>query len=210
MKSTAGIIRIRIYALPYNAVKLPKTQHTSQDWRIDEIVPDFRLEDLWALPTPGRPEDFPVLVQGIAAADPAESLPRTARALWNLRWSLGELFGWDEDDTGLGSRVSSLRDRLPADLRDAPPGPAFEALPFTSLYLLENEWAAEMANRTVHGVFHLGWVADDAGGYRGQMAVYVRPNGPLGSAYMAAIKPFRYLVMYPQILRTIERRWHER
>ena len=153
-------------------MKLPKAAHTSQGWRIDEIVSDFRLEDVWALPTPGGPNDFPVLVQGIASADPAKGLPRAARALWNLRWKLGELLGWDEPDTGLDSRVTSLRDRLPADLRDAPPGPTFEALPFTSLYLLEDEWAAEMANRTVHGVMHIGWVADETGGYHGQMAVY--------------------------------------
>jgi hypothetical protein len=191
-------------------VKLPRAAHTSQDWRIDEIVPDFRLEDVWALPTPGGPGDFPLLVQGIASADPAKSLPGAARALWEIRWKLGELLGWDEAGTGLGPRVPSLRDRLPADLRVAPPGPGFAALPFTSLYLLEDEWAAEMANRTVHGVVHLGWVAEGGGGYRGQMAVYVKPNGPLGSAYMAAIKPFRYLIVYPQMMRELERRWRER
>jgi Protein of unknown function (DUF2867) len=191
-------------------MKLPQTAHTSQGWRIDEILPDFRLEDVWALPTPGGPNDFPLLVAGLASADPAKSLPRAARALWDIRFKLGGLLGWDESDTGLGSRVSSLRGRLPADLRDAPPGPAFDALPFVSLYQLENEWAAEMANRTVHGVMHVGWVADRTGGYRGQMAVYVRPNGPPGSAYMAAIKPFRYLIVYPQMMRAIERRWHER
>lgn len=190
-------------------MKLPKVAHTSQSWRIDEIVPDFRLEDVWALPTPGGPNDFPLLVQGIASADPARGLPRAARALWTTRWKLGELLGWDEPDTGLGSRVSSLRDRLPADLRNAP-CPAFDVLPFNSLYRLEDEWAAEMANRTVHGVMHIGWVPEETGGYRGQMAVYVKPNGPLGSAYMAAIKPFRYLIMYPQMMRAIERRWHER
>ena len=38
---------------------------------------------------------------------------------------------------------------------------------------------------------HLGWIPDIDGGYRGQMAVYVKPNGLLGDAYMAAIKPFR-------------------
>ncbi|MGH2853184.1 MAG: DUF2867 domain-containing protein [Solirubrobacteraceae bacterium] len=191
-------------------MRLPEAAHTSQGWRIDEIVPDFRLEDVWALPTPGGPNDFSLLVQGIASADPARSLPRAARTLWELRWKLGGLLGWDEPDTGLGSRVTSLRDRLPADLRDAPPGPAFDVLPFTSLYQLEHEWAAEIANRTVHAVMHLGWVPDGAGGYRGQMAVYAKPNGPLGSAYMAAIKPFRYLIVYPQMMREIERRWHER
>lgn len=191
-------------------MKLPKAAHTSQNWRIDEIVPDFRLEDVWALPTPGGRDEFDLLVQGIASADPAESSPRAARALWKLRWKLGELLGWDEPDTGLGSRVTSLRDRLPADLRDAPPGPTFDALPFTSLYLLEDEWAAEVANETVHGVMHTSWVAEGTGSYRGQVAVFVKPNGPLGSAYMAAIKPLRSLIVYPQMMRQLERRWNER
>lgn len=58
-----------------------------------------------------------------------------------------------------------------------------------SLYLLDHEFAAEIANRTVHGVLHLGWVEDPAGGFHGQMAILVRPNGWLGRTYMAAIKP---------------------
>ncbi len=190
-------------------VKLPKVAHTSQDWRIDAIVPDFRLEDVWALPTPGRAEEFPILVEGFASADPAQTLSSAAGALWSLRWKLGGLLGWDEPDTGLGSRVSTLRERLPDDL-SAKPGPKFESLPFTSLYLTDDEFAAEIANRTMHGVLHLGWVAEGSGGYRGQMAVYVKPNGLAGNAYMAAIKPLRYMVVYPQMLRAMERRWRER
>jgi hypothetical protein len=54
---------------------------------------------------------------------------------------------------------------------------------------------------------HLGWVADGAGGYRGEMAVYVKPHGLLGRTYMAAIKPFRYRVVYPPMLRQIGRSW---
>lgn len=190
-------------------MKLPEAAHTSQGWRIDEIVPDFRLEDVWALPTPGGPDDFLLLVQGMASADPTRSLPRAARMLWELRWKLGALLRWDEPHAGLGSRVTSLRERLPDDLLEAPPGPVFDVLPFTTLYRLEREWAAEMANGTVHGVMHLGWVSDGTGGFRGQMAVYVKPNGLFGSTYMAAIKPFRYLIVYPQMMRAVERRWHE-
>jgi hypothetical protein len=55
----------------------------------------------------------------------------------------------------------TLRDRLPDDLRDGPRGPDFKALPFTSLYLTDNEYAVEIVNRTVHGVMHLGWVGDE-------------------------------------------------
>src|SRR5207248_2279210 len=114
------------------------------------------LEDVWTLPTPGGPDDFPRLVRQVASADPSRSLPAAARALWALRWKIGELLGWDDEDDGVGSRVPTLRDRLPAELREAPRGPEFDSLPFTSLYLLEDEWAAETANRTMHGVLHMG------------------------------------------------------
>ena len=80
----------------------------------------------------------------------------------------------------------------------------------TSLYLLDDEWAAEIANRTMHGVLHIGWLPDQNGRYHGQMAVYVKPNGLLGIAYMAAIRPFRHLIVYPPMLREMGRTWRER
>jgi hypothetical protein len=191
-------------------MRLPSTAHTSRPFRIHELTGDFRLEDVWALPTPGGPSDFPALVRLIASGDPGRGSSGAARALWAIRWRLGQLLGWDGPDTGLGSRVPTLRDRLPDDLREAPPGPAFEALPFSSLYLTDDEWAGEIANRTVHGVMHLAWVPDGAGGYRGQMAVYVKPNGLLGAVYMAAIRPFRHLLVYPPMLRQLGRDWRPR
>jgi hypothetical protein len=190
-------------------MRLPNTAHTSRPWRIHEIAGDFRLEDVWALPTPGRVDEFPILVEGFASADPEKTASRATRALLSLRWKLGELFGLDGPGGGLGSRVTTLRERLPDDLRAAT-GPEFEGLPFTSLYMTDDEFAAEIANQTMHGILHFGWVAEGSGGYRGQMAIYVKPNGLLGNAYMAAIKPFRHLVVYPQMLRTMERRWQER
>ena len=186
-------------------MRIPNSAHTSRPWRIHELTRDFRLEDVWALPGGGALDDFPRLVQGIASGDPSQSPSAAVRTLFAIRWKLGELLGWDGPDAGVGSRVRTLRDRLPTDLRDAPSGPDFEALPFTSLYLIEDEFAAEIANRTMHGVLHLGWVPDGTGGYRGQMAVLVKPNGLLGTAYMAAIRPFRHLIVYPPTMRQIER-----
>lgn len=193
-------------------MRLPNTAHTSRPWRIHELTSDFRLEDVWELPTPGgRPDDFPELVQRFAAGDPANGSSRAARALWAIRWKLGELLGWDDEETSVDGRAETLRDRLPADLRAAAsPGPPFETLPFRSLYLLDDEWAAEVANATMHGVLHIGWVPDGSGGWRGQMAVLVKPNGRLGSAYMAAIRPFRHLIVYPPVMRQIEREWRAR
>ena len=188
-------------------MRLPHTAHTSLPWRIHELTRDFRLEDVWALPTPGGPDDFPRLVRQIAASDPSRSFPVAARALWELRDKVGELLGWDSPDAGIGPGAPTLRGRLPADLRNGPSGPEFDALPATSLYVLDDEFAAEGANRTTHGVMHLGWVPDGSGGYRGQLAVLVKPNGLFGEAYMAAIKPFRYLIVYPALMRMIGREW---
>jgi hypothetical protein len=189
--------------------RLPDSAHTSQPWRIHELTRDFEIEDVWALPTPGGEGDFPALIRGATTLDPEETSSRTVRALFALRWKIGAVFGWDDDDSGLGTRVPTLKDRLPADLRDTAP-PPHSSLPFTPLYLSEDEYAAEIANRTVHGVLHLGWVSDPDGGYRGQMAVLVKRNGLFGAAYMKAIAPFRHLIVYPTMMREIEREWPTR
>ncbi|HEY0517593.1 MAG TPA: DUF2867 domain-containing protein [Solirubrobacteraceae bacterium] len=194
-------------ARPSAGTRLSKSEHRAQPWRIHELTRDFRIEDVWALPAQGGAEDFPALVSLVAAGDPERTSSLPARALWSIRWKLGALFGWDEQDSGIGARVASLRERLPADLRDTPCGPSPERLPFAPLYLLDREWAAEIANRTMHGVMHLGWVADGEGRYRGQMTVLVRPNGLLGELYMTAIRPFRHLIVYPAMMRMLERRW---
>ena len=43
-------------------------------WRIHEIAPDFRLEDVWALPTPGGPDGLRSSVEGFG---PRVTLPAT-------------------------------------------------------------------------------------------------------------------------------------
>ncbi len=191
-------------------MRLPDSAHTSQPWRIHEIAPDFELEDVWALPTPGGKDDFPQLVELARSLNPERGSSAIVRGLFALRWKLGALFGWDDESTGLGSRVPTLRDRLPDDLRQSGEGQAPPELPFTPLYMTENELAAEIANSTVHGVLHFGWVEDGTGGYRGQMAVLVKRNGRFGAVYMAAITPFRHLLVYPLMMREFGSLWRER
>jgi hypothetical protein len=191
-------------------MRIPNSAYTSRPWRIHEFTRDFRLEDVWALPEVSGPDDFPRLVQMIASMDPSHSSSRVVRTLFAIRWKTGKVLGWDGPDGGVGSRVPTLRDRLPADLRDTASGPHSDTLRFTPLYETDDEWAAEIANRTMHGVMHIGRVPDDRGGFRAQMAVLVKPNGCFGTSYMAAIKPFRYLLVYPAILREVDRAWRVR
>lgn len=189
--------------------RLPDAAYAESAWRIRSIAPDFALEDVWELPGEGEEGDFPKLVELLCRMDPgggsATGLPRV---LWAIRWKVGAVLGWDDEEGGLGARVASLRERLPVDLRETDP-PAFATLPFSPLYVTEDEFAAEIANRTMHGVMHLGWVPSpvEPDRFRVQMAVLVKPNGIRGKAYMLAIRPFRHLVVYPAMMRQGRSLW---
>jgi hypothetical protein len=185
-------------------MKLRDSAHVAQPWRIHELTRDFRLEDVWALRTPGGRDDFPRLIRMVASFDEADRQFSVVGVLFAIRRAIGDALGWD--DAADDPSRSSLAKRLPDDLQRQP-STVTPAMGFTPLYQLDDEWAAELINRTVHGVIHLGWIRDDSGGYRGQMAILVKPNGVLGRAYMAAIMPFRYLIVYPRMLKTIERQW---
>jgi hypothetical protein len=190
-------------------MRLAKTAHASRPWRIHAIAPDFELEDVWALPTPGGREDFPRLVEMATSLDVAQASSPAVRALFAIRWRVGELLSWDDSRAGVGKKRPTLHDRVPADLRGDSPLPDFDTLPFTPLYLTGDEFAAEAANETMHGVLHLGWVpdGDGGGGYHGQMAILVKRNGRLGSLYMAAIRPFRHRIVYPSLMREFAHAW---
>jgi hypothetical protein len=194
-------------------MRLPNSAHESQPWRIYEVVPDFRLEDVWALPAQGGADDFATLLEVMASLDPANGESRATRALFSIRFRVGGWLGWDDQDGALPipeNTERTLSARLPRDLPDAATGPDLSSYGFLPLYRTDVEWAAEISNRTVHAVMHLAWAEQDAGLYRGQMGVYVKPRGKLGAAYMAAIAPFRHRVVYPALMRQVERAWNAR
>jgi len=201
-------------------MRLANAAHESRPWRIGEIVPDFRLEDAWALPAWGGEEDFPRLLALAASLDPSEADSRATRFLWELRDRLGRWFGLgrtrDGSDTGRaggtadlpipGTEETSLAERLPEDLRGTTAAGEFGKL-FTPLYRTGQEATGEISNRTMHGVLHLGWAERGEGRYQGEMAIYVKSRGAFGSAYMASIRPFRHLIVYPALMRQFGRAW---
>lgn len=205
-------------------MRLPNSEHESRPWRIREITPDFILEDVWALPTPGGAGDFQALLELMASSDPANSSSLPTRVLWRVRDRLGRLFDLGSISTPSGSGASdgagslpipgtsetSLAERLPDDLRGTAADMDFGSLPFVPLYRADAEFAAELSNRTVHAVMHLAWVEEGEDRYRGEMAVYVKPRGAFGRGYMALIKPFRHWIVYPALLRQTERTWRGR
>lgn len=192
-------------------MRLPISAHESRRWRIAEIAPDFRLEDVWALPARGGAADFDALLAVMASLDPVHAASAATRLLFRIRYRVGGWLGWD--DAGRAHAIpceaeTTLSTRLPVDLRSTATSLDRGPSGFRPLYRTDREWAAELSNRTVHAVMHLAWVDNGEGVYRGQMSVFVKPRGRLGAAYMALIRPFRHRVVYPALIRQIERAWN--
>lgn len=191
--------------------RIAKSTHTEQPWRVHEVAPDFEVEDVWVIRVPGAgPDDFPAALEAIRASGGIDRMPLPVRFLFALRWRLGALLGWDDPASGVGGRVPSLSDRLPADLLAAPRGEDRDEMPLKAVYETDTEAVRELANRTVHTLMHLGWARGADGAPELRMAVLVKPNGRFGRLYMAAIAPFRYLIVYPALISDWERAWAER
>ena len=79
------------------------------------------------------------------------------------------------------------------------------SVPFTPLYRTDDEFAAEVSNQTVHGVLHLAWVDQGDGRYRARWASTSSRAAGSATRTCAAIKPFRYWIVYPALMRQFER-----
>ena len=194
-------------------MRLDPSEHSDFPWRINTIAADFELVDAWALPARGRREEFADLCDMFSNLDSgADKRSSVSRALFTVRLKIGDVLGWDDEANTLpipGCDETSLRDRLPPDLEAATDTTAGR-LPFRPVYRTDDEWALELSNSTVHSVLHLGWAPQPDGTYRGQLGVYVKNRGRLGRPYMVAIAPFRHYIVYPALLRRIERAWTAR
>lgn len=193
-------------------MRVPNATQFERPWRIHEVLGEFPLEDVWRLPdVTGTLTEFDELVDLMMLSDPSHDAPAAVRLLWKIRDLLGRWFGLGEiAHASEEAPVDSLRRQLPDDLRNTVDDVRFRALPFVPLYKTGTEFAAEVANATMHGVMHLAWVEREDGVYTPQMAVYVRPNGLFGRAYMQFIKPFRYAIVYPAMERHLTRQWRIR
>jgi Protein of unknown function (DUF2867) len=200
-------------------MRLPKAEHERHPWVISRIAPDFDLLDAWALPVHGGADDFQAVVETLTSMDPSHSRSRASSFLFAVRFKLGEWFGWDEGTNTLpipGCAETSLRDRLPPELRGSADSSEIHgamgdaAGAFVPVYRTDDEWAAEISNNTVHGVLQLGWVPQPDGGFHAQLGVYVKPRGRLGALYLRFIGPFRHLVVYPALMKQVERAWEAR
>ena len=77
---------------------------------------------------------------------------------------------------------------------------------FRVVYRFENEQLLELINRTAHAAA-LSALVETANGYRFYFGIYMRSVSCFTPIYMTMIDPFRKLVVYPSLLRTVRAKW---
>jgi hypothetical protein len=177
--------------------------------RAHQFLAGVPLHDVWAIDLPS-PRAGITLDEFLRVANERLFTPSPVmQGLLNLRLLIGRLFGWDRprpstraaptfaDRLTDADRVRSL---APAGVREGP-----NEL-FRVVYRFENEKLVELINRTVHAAA-LSALVETANSYRFYFAVYIRSVGSLTPFYMAAIDPFRKLIIYPSLLRSVRSNW---
>jgi uncharacterized protein DUF2867 len=163
---------------------------------------------VWAIRLPGGGPGR--TIQDVRATFIAgvEAAPPIVKGLFRLRGRIGALFGWDQESPAWNAE--SYVHRLSAADRarsTAAPGTLDGRL--SLLYRFENEQLSERRNATVHAFSSLS-IRPTPGGYLAYLAIYVQPVHRFTRLYMKAIAPFRRLVVYPAIIRNVQRAWAER
>jgi hypothetical protein len=124
-----------------------------------------------------------------------------------LRFLLGRILGWDQEPGG--RKPEYFAERLTAEDRRRSTRPSGTPVRFFRVvYSFENEMLLEVMNRTVHAAL-LSALAETTDGYRFYFAVYIRQLGWVTRVYMALIDPFRRRLVYPAILKQVQRNWEE-
>ncbi len=132
---------------------------------------------------------------------------RVTRALFWLRGLIGRILHWD-DVPDLADERTYLQRLNPEDQKRSlvPPGKT-EGISRV-LYCFENEFLAEIINRTVH-CFWLIAMQPSVDGYDVYFAVYVKKLNWFTPIYMALITPMLKLIIYPAMLKGSQRRWEQ-
>jgi hypothetical protein len=127
--------------------------------------------------------------------------------LLGIRFFVGQFFGWDREPAT--TRWETFATHLTGtdhsrSLAQAGTRDGF----FRVVYRFENEQLVELVNRTAHAAA-LSALVETASGYRFYFGVYVRSVSRFTPLYMALVDPFRKLIVYPLLLRSVRASWNQ-
>ena len=174
--------------------------------RVHDFLAGVRLHDVWAIDLPRTRAGITLHEFMRARGDAGPFKASTiVRALINFRLFVGRLLGWDREPTAtawesFATRLTSSdrsKSLVPAGTREGP---------FCVVYRFENEQLLELINRTAHAAA-LSALVETENAYRFYFGVYVCSVGRFTRIYMGLIDPFRKMVVYPSLLRSVRANW---
>ena len=132
---------------------------------------------------------------------------RLVRTLLDIRFFVGRFFSWDHEPapTAWKSFATRLTD---TDHSRSIVAPGTRDGFFRVVYRFENEQLVELINRTAHAAA-LSTLVETTSAYRFYLGVYVRSVSRFTPFYMALIDPFRKLIVYPSLSRSVRARWNQ-
>ena len=129
------------------------------------------------------------------------------RALLNIRLFIGRLLGWDREPASTTWESFATRMTTADRSRSLVPAGTREGR-FRVVYRFDYEHLLVLINPTAHAAA-LSSLVETGNGYRFYFGVYVRSVSRFTPIYMALIDPFRKLVVYPSLLRTVRAKWNK-
>ena len=204
--------------------QISKQQFERLPLRVHKFLAGVPLHDVWAIDLP-RTRSGITLDEFLRTADAGSQvncdccdsdrgrkgslLTRSpvVRTLLNIRFFVGWLLGWDHEPGSTAWETFTTRLTTADRSRSLATAGTHEGL-FRIVYRFENEQLLELVNRTAHAAA-LSALVETANGYRFYFGVYVQNVGRFTPVYMALVDPFRKLIVYPSLLRSVRARWNQ-
>jgi hypothetical protein len=190
----------------------PMPQISTQEFerlplRVHDFLAGVPLHDVWVVDLP-RTRSGITLDEFLRTASTCLLTPSpVVRTLLNIRLFVGRVLGWDREPASTTWETFTTRLTTADRSKSRALAGTHEGL-FRVVYRFENEQLLEVINRTAHAAA-LSALVETANTYRFYFGVYVRSVSRFTPIYMALIDPFRKLVVYPSLLRTIRAKWNK-
>ncbi len=186
-------------------MRIPSEEFAQKPLFVHEFLSDVPLHDVWTVPLRGGGEGRGIKdVQRLLLFDEMTRPNPLVSALFKLRWTLGRLFRWDNEQAGTPA-ASYIHRLARADRARSQIEPG-SGDTFKAVYAFDNESLSEIINGTVHAFLHLS-MEQAADGYMLYLAIYVKRVNWFTPFYMALIDPFRRWIVYPGMIAKIQRTW---
>jgi hypothetical protein len=175
--------------------------------RVHTFLVGVPLHDVWAVDLPGWRagvtfDDF-LRAEGNCLFTPSS----VVQMLLDIRLFVGRFLGWDREPAATASETFATRLTGTDRSRSVAAAATRDGF-FRVVYRFENEQLLELINRTAHAAV-LTALVETGTAYRFYLGVYVRSVSRFTPFYMALIDPFRKMIVYPSLLRSVRARWNQ-